>query len=106
MSLDTFPHNSNFPGPRSKEGEGVSEDFLPPFSPAPPWSLKVLSPRRQQVIEFESTALMIGHLGVRVSLIAYPVVSVKKVRSTTALPSPYPHSPRGCNAVAPLHFCG
>ncbi|KAK9829323.1 hypothetical protein WJX72_005191 [[Myrmecia] bisecta] len=30
------------------------------------------------VIEFESTALMIGHVGVRVSLIAYPVVSVKK----------------------------
>ena len=35
-----------------------------------------------QVIEFESTALMIGHLGVRVSLIAYPVVSIKK--------APYP----------------
>lgn len=34
-----------------------------------------------QVIEFESTALMIGHLGVRVSLIAYPIVSIKKVRN-------------------------
>ncbi len=32
-----------------------------------------------QVIEFESTALMIGQLGLRVNLIAYPVVSVKKV---------------------------
>mmetsp|Transcript_17160 Transcript_17160/g.47891 ORF Transcript_17160/g.47891 Transcript_17160/m.47891 type:complete len:212 (-) Transcript_17160:322-957(-) len=30
------------------------------------------------VIEFESTALMIGQLGVRVSLIAYPVVSIRK----------------------------
>ncbi|KAK9821469.1 hypothetical protein WJX81_006655 [Elliptochloris bilobata] len=30
------------------------------------------------VIEFESTAMMIGQLGVRVSLIAYPVVSIKK----------------------------
>lgn len=30
------------------------------------------------VIEFESTALMIGQLGLRVNLIAYPVVSVKK----------------------------
>lgn len=37
-----------------------------------------------QVIEFESTALMIGHLGVRVSLIAYPVVSVKKVNHCEA----------------------
>ena len=35
---------------------------------------------RAQVIEFESTALMIGQLGVRVSLIAYPVVSIKKAR--------------------------
>ena len=34
-----------------------------------------------QVIEFESTALMIGQLGLRVNLIAYPVVSVKKVSS-------------------------
>ena len=34
---------------------------------------------RVQVIEFESTALMIGQLGLRVNLIAYPVVSVKKV---------------------------
>lgn len=33
-----------------------------------------------QVIEFESNAMMVGHLGLRVSLIAYPVVSVKKVR--------------------------
>ena len=32
------------------------------------------------MIEFESTALMIGQLGVRVSLIAYPVVSIKKAR--------------------------
>ena len=32
-----------------------------------------------QVIEFESTALMMGQLGLRVNLIAYPVVSVKKV---------------------------
>ena len=32
-----------------------------------------------QVIEFESTALMIGQFGLRVNLIAYPVVSVKKV---------------------------
>ena len=31
------------------------------------------------MIEFESTALMIGQLGLRVNLIAYPVVSVKKV---------------------------
>lgn len=30
------------------------------------------------VIEFESNAMMVGHLGLRVSLIAYPVVSVKK----------------------------
>ena len=35
-----------------------------------------------QVIEFESTALMIGQLGVRVSLIAYPVVSIKKARQS------------------------
>lgn len=35
-----------------------------------------------QVIEFESTALMIGQLGLRVNLIAYPVISVKKVCST------------------------
>ena len=35
-----------------------------------------------QVIEFESSPLlMVGHaLGLRVSLIAYPVVSIKKVR--------------------------
>lgn len=32
-----------------------------------------------QVIEFESNAMTVGHLGLRVSLIAYPVVSVKKV---------------------------
>lgn len=32
-----------------------------------------------QVIEFESTALMIGQLGLRVNLIAYPVVSIRKV---------------------------
>ena len=37
---------------------------------------------RAQVIEFESTALMIGQLGVRVSLIAYPVVSIKKARGS------------------------
>lgn len=37
-----------------------------------------------QVIEFESTALMIGHLGVRVSLIAYPVVSIKKAPSPSS----------------------
>lgn len=37
-----------------------------------------------QVIEFESTALMIGHLGVRVSLIAYPVVSIKKALSPSS----------------------
>eukprot|EP00798_Chlamydomonas_sp_ICE-L_P010504 gene10504-8470_t len=30
------------------------------------------------VIEFESTAVMIGHLAVRLSLVAYPLVSVKK----------------------------
>lgn len=30
------------------------------------------------VIEFESTPLVLGHVGVRVSLISYPVVSVKK----------------------------
>lgn len=30
------------------------------------------------VIEFESTALMIGHFGIRFSMLAYPVVSVKK----------------------------
>ena len=35
-----------------------------------------------QLIEFESTAMMLGHLGVRMSLISYPLVSVKKVRST------------------------
>ena len=29
------------------------------------------------VIEFESTALMVGHLGLRMSLIAYPLVSLK-----------------------------
>ena len=38
-----------------------------------------------QVIEFESTALMIGQLGLRVNLIAYPVVSVKKVKHHSAL---------------------
>jgi hypothetical protein len=32
------------------------------------------------VIEFESHAMMIGHLGLRVSLIAYPVVSIKKAK--------------------------
>lgn len=32
------------------------------------------------MIEFESTAMMIGQLGVRVSLIAYPIISIKKVR--------------------------
>ena len=37
-----------------------------------------------QVIEFESTALMIGQLGLRVNLIAYPVVSVKKVEHHSA----------------------
>ena len=39
------------------------------------------------VIEFESHAMMIGHLGLRVSLIAYPVVSVKKVSFGRLLPS-------------------
>ena len=43
-----------------------------------------LSHARVQVIEFESNAMMIGHLGLRVSLIAYPVVSVKKVRPPIA----------------------
>lgn len=38
-----------------------------------------------QVIEFESNAMMVGHLGLRVSLIAYPVVSVKKVRLLSVL---------------------
>ena len=38
-----------------------------------------------QVIEFESSPLlMVGHaLGLRVSLIAYPVISIKKVRLET-----------------------
>jgi hypothetical protein len=31
------------------------------------------------VVEFESTALVIGHLGIRVSLVSYPCVSVEKV---------------------------
>ncbi|KAK9812440.1 hypothetical protein WJX73_010922 [Symbiochloris irregularis] len=31
------------------------------------------------LIEFESTALMIGHLGVRISMVLYPLVSVSKV---------------------------
>ena len=36
-----------------------------------------------QVIEFESSPLlMVGHaLGLRVSLIAYPVISIKKVKT-------------------------
>jgi hypothetical protein len=42
------------------------------------------APRAAQVIEFESTAMMIGQLGVRVSLIAYPIISIKKVRSCAA----------------------
>ena len=32
------------------------------------------------VVEFESTALMAGTLGVRLALVAYPVVSIRKVR--------------------------
>lgn len=39
-----------------------------------------------QVIEFESNAMMVGHLGLRVSLIAYPVVSVKKVCPPSSSP--------------------
>ena len=39
----------------------------------------------EQLIEFESTALMVGHLGVRVSLILYPLVSVKKVRAALSV---------------------
>jgi hypothetical protein len=31
------------------------------------------------VVEFESTALMAGTLGVRLALVAYPVVSIRKV---------------------------
>ena len=31
------------------------------------------------VIEFESVAVVLGNLGIRVSLVAYPVVCVKKV---------------------------
>lgn len=38
------------------------------------------SPSPQQVVEFESTALMAGSLGVRLSMVAYPIVSVRKVR--------------------------
>ncbi|KXZ41900.1 hypothetical protein GPECTOR_249g618 [Gonium pectorale] len=30
------------------------------------------------VIEFESTAMVIGHLGIQVQLVSYPVVSVRK----------------------------
>ncbi|GFR41742.1 hypothetical protein Agub_g2495 [Astrephomene gubernaculifera] len=30
------------------------------------------------VVEFESTALVIGHLGIRVQLVSYPMVSVRK----------------------------
>lgn len=37
------------------------------------------------VIEFESTALMLGQVGVRVSLISYPVVSVRKVSGSSCL---------------------
>lgn len=33
-----------------------------------------------QVIEFESVAVVLGNIGIRVSLIAYPVVCVRKVR--------------------------
>lgn len=32
------------------------------------------------VIEFESVAVVLGNLGIRVSLVAYPIVCVKKVR--------------------------
>ena len=50
---------------------------------------------RAQVIEFESTALMIGQLGVRVSLIAYPVVSIKKARRSL-------HGRQTCRALCIL----
>ncbi len=63
------------------------------------------------MIEFESTALMIGQLGLRVNLIAYPVVSVKKVSIQSLLRlhwSQYvelPHqvtvSGANCNAEGP-----
>ena len=52
----------------------------PPHQPG-----HTLKPIVAQVIEFESTALMIGQLGVRVSLIAYPVVSIKKARQSCIL---------------------
>jgi hypothetical protein len=32
-----------------------------------------------QVIEYETIARIIGHLGIRLSMVAYPVVSVHKV---------------------------
>ena len=36
------------------------------------------SPLMVAVIEFESEPLLLGHLGVRVSMVSYPIVSVKK----------------------------
>ncbi|KAG2485152.1 hypothetical protein HYH03_016138 [Edaphochlamys debaryana] len=30
------------------------------------------------VIEFESTAMVIGHLGIRVQLVSYPMISIRK----------------------------
>jgi hypothetical protein len=38
----------------------------------------LLAPHRVQVIEFESVAVVLGNLGIRISLVAYPVVCVQK----------------------------
>lgn len=44
------------------------------------WPLTAPLTASRQVIEFESTAMVIGALGIRVQLVAYPVVSIRKVR--------------------------
>ncbi len=46
--------------------------------------VSLLSPEMKRlfvtVIEFESVAIVLGNLGVRISLVAYPVISIDKVR--------------------------
>ena len=56
------------------------------------------------MIEFESTALMIGQLGLRVNLIAYPVVSVKKViMLDNSISSDLVHTPLTSAMI--IHVC-
>ena len=51
-----------------------------------------------QAVEFESTAVIIGNLGVTLSLVSYPLVCVARV---SGLAPPARPPPSGCSTQSP-----